>query len=137
MKEPAAVDPTRGDASRLQPTRRCEMRYLLLLYGDATAEAALVPEDRRAIVEAHMAFSGRLAAAGALVEGAPVAPSAEARVLRAGENGPVVTDGPFAETKEQLGGFYLLECADAGAALAWARQVPRSPGLVVELRPLG
>jgi hypothetical protein len=112
------------------------MRYLLLLYGDETAEAALAPDERRAIVEAHMAFSGRLAAAGALVERAPVGRSDEARVFRAGSNGPLVTDGPFAETKEQLGGFYLLECADADAALEWARQVPRSPGLAVEVRPL-
>jgi hypothetical protein len=113
------------------------MRYLLLLYGDEAAEAALAPDERRAIVDAHVAFSGRLAAAGALVEGAPVAPSAEAKVFRAGGDGPLVTDGPFVETKEQLGGFYLLECADADAALEWARQVPRSPGLVIELRPVG
>jgi hypothetical protein len=48
----------------------------------------------------------------------------------------VVTDGPFAETKEQLGGFYLLECADVDEALRWAEQVPKSPGLIAELRPV-
>src|SRR2546423_9906954 len=113
------------------------MRYLLLRYGDERAEAALAPDERRAIVDAHMAFTGRLAEAGALVEGAPVGPSAEARVFRAGPTGPLVTDGPFAETKEQLGGFYLLECADADAALDWVRQCPRSPRPVAELRGVG
>jgi hypothetical protein len=49
----------------------------------------------------------------------------------------LVTDGPFAETKEQLGGFYLLECADLAEAESWAQQVPMSPGLVAEIRPLG
>jgi hypothetical protein len=55
-----------------------------------------------------------------------------ARVVR----GRLVTDGPFAETKEQLGGFYLIECGGLDEALQWARQVPQSPGLVVEVRPL-
>src|SRR4051794_8004762 len=112
------------------------MRFLFLLYGDEAGEAALTADARAAIVAEHETFSGRLARAGGLVEGAPVGPSAEAKVFRAGRAGPVVTDGPFAETKEQLGGFYLVECADADAALEWARQVPRSPGLVVEVRPL-
>jgi hypothetical protein len=106
------------------------MRYLILLYGDAEAEAALPPEARRAIVEEHMAFGGRLRERGALVDGDAVEPTA--RTLR----GPRVTDGPFAETKEQLGGFYLLECADLDEALEWARQAPQSPGLVVEVRQL-
>jgi hypothetical protein len=106
------------------------MRYLILLYGDPDGEAALGPDGRRAIVEEHMAFGGRLREGGALVDGDAVEPGA--KVLRGG----LVTDGPFAETKEQLGGFYLLECADLDEALDWARQVPQSPGLVVEVRTL-
>jgi hypothetical protein len=106
------------------------MRYLILLYGDTGGEAALDPDERRAIVEEHMAFSGRLRERGALVDGDALEPAA--RTLRKG----LVTDGPFAETKEQLGGFYLLECADLDEALEWARQVPDSPGLVAEVRPL-
>jgi hypothetical protein len=106
------------------------MRYLILLYGAAEAEAALAPEERRAIVQQHMAFSGRLRDRGALVGGDAVEPTA--RVVRDG----LVTDGPFAETKEQLGGFYLLECDDLDEAVEWAKQVPQSPGLAVEVRPL-
>ena len=112
------------------------MRFLFLLYGDEAAEGALAADERRAIVAEHRAFSASLAAAGALVDGAPVAPSREAKVFRAGGPGPVVTDGPFVETKEQLGGFYVVECDDVDAALEWAREVPRSPGLVVDVRPL-
>ena len=112
------------------------MRYLILLYGDEAAERALSPEERRAIVEEHVALSGRLREAGTLVAGAPLQAPATSRVVRRRNGQPIVTDGPFAETKEQLGGFYLLECPDVDEALAWARQVPASPGLVVEVPPV-
>jgi hypothetical protein len=98
------------------------MRYLLLLWGDEKAEAALPMEERRAIVQQHMAFSARLREAGAMVLGEPV--------------GPALIDGPFAETKEQVGGFYVIECTSDDEARKWAQQVPQSPGLAVELREI-
>ena len=110
------------------------MQYLILLYGDEAAERALDADERRAIVERHMALSEQLRDARALVAGEPLEPRGSARVLRRRNGRPVVTDGPFAETKEQLGGFYLLDCADLDEALEWARRVPESPGLVVEVR---
>jgi hypothetical protein len=112
------------------------MRYLILLYGDEAAERALALDERRAIVERHLELSRRLRETGALVEGAPLESRESARILRRRDGRAVVTDGPFPETKEQLGGFYLLECADVEEALDWARQVPESPGLVVEVRPV-
>ena len=112
------------------------MRYLILLYGDEAAERALSPGERRAIMEEHLEFSRRLTESGALVGGDPLQAPSSAKVLRRRNGRPVVTDGPFAETKEQLGGFYLLECAADDEALAWAEQVPESPGLVVEVRPV-
>jgi hypothetical protein len=111
------------------------MHYLMLLYGDEQAERSLTTDERRAIVEQHIAFSGRLREAGALVAGEALAGSAEAKVIRRAAQPSVITDGPFAETKEQLGGFYLLDCADIEEALRWAEQVPMSPGLVVEIQP--
>jgi hypothetical protein len=96
------------------------MKYLLLLWGDADAEAALPADERRAIVEQHMAYSSRLREAGAMVLGEPV--------------GPALIDGPFAETKEQVGGFYVIECGSDDEARRWAEQVPQSPGLRKELR---
>jgi hypothetical protein len=112
------------------------MRYLILLYGDEQAEESTTAEERRAIVDEHIALGRRLREAGAHVAGEALAGSSEARVLRREAGTPLVTDGPYAETKEQLGGFYLLECADIEEALAWAEQIPQSPGLVVEIRPV-
>jgi hypothetical protein len=112
------------------------MRYLLSLYGDEQAEQSLTAEERRAIVDQHIVFSRRLREAGALVASEALSDSSEAKVLRGDGERSLVTDGPFAETKEQLGGFYLLECADIDEALAWAEQVPQSPGLVAEVRPV-
>jgi hypothetical protein len=108
------------------------MRFILLLYGDEAAELALSPAERRAIVDRHMEFSRRLGEQGVIVGGDPLHPSSEAAVVRAGN----VSDGPFAETKEQLGGYYVIECAGRDEALEYARQVPASPGSAVEVRRL-
>ena len=104
------------------------MRYLILLWGDAKAEAALPPDERRRIVGEHMELSARLREAGTLVAGEPLAPGG--KLVRGG----LVTDGPFVETKEQLGGFYLVDVESEAAALAVAREIPASPGLVAEVR---
>jgi hypothetical protein len=109
------------------------MKYLLLLYGDETAEAALTPEERRAIAEAHLRFHSRLEERGALVRGEPLNGRSAAFTVRPRRGGrPIVTDGPFAETKEQLGSYYLVECDDRAEAESIAREIPASPGLVVE-----
>jgi hypothetical protein len=112
------------------------VRYLILLYGDEKAEESMTAEERRAIVDQHIALGRRMREAGAYVAGEALRESSEAKVLRRDGATSLVTDGPFAETKEQLGGFYLLECADVDEALAWAEQIPRSPGLVAEIRPV-
>jgi hypothetical protein len=112
------------------------MKFLLLLYDDVAETNALAPEERRAMVEAHIAFASRLRATGAYVYGDPLDSPQSARTLRFGPNNATVTDGPFLEAKEALGGFYVIECADLDAALAVAEQVPRSPGLVAEVRPI-
>jgi hypothetical protein len=106
------------------------MRYLLLLHGDDAAEDALTPEERRAIVDGHVAFSRELRAAGSLIHGEALGPAREGRIVR--RRG--VSDGPFAETKEQLGGFYLIEAASMDDAVEVAGRVPSSPGLAVEVR---
>jgi hypothetical protein len=113
------------------------MRYLILILGDEAAELAMTAAERRAVLQAHGAYSARLAEAGALVTGEALHPSAASATVRfpPGRD-PIVSDGPYAETKEQLGGFYLVECADREEALRYAREVPRSPGVVVEVRPI-
>jgi hypothetical protein len=112
------------------------MRYLLLLYGDEGRERALSDAERRSIMDEHVAFATRLRTEGVHLAGEALTSPAQAKVLRRDGDDAVVTDGPFAETKEQLGGFYVLECDEMEEALRWAEQVPKSPGLVVEIRPI-
>jgi hypothetical protein len=112
------------------------MKYLFLLYGDNAAEAALGPEGRAAMVEDHRRFSAMLRERGAMVLGEALEGPEESRTVRFDGDPPVVTDGPFLEAKEALGGLYVLECATTDEAIELAKQVPRSPGLVVQLSPI-
>jgi hypothetical protein len=109
------------------------MQFLLLVYGHEAAELALTADERRSIVERHQAFTRELVAAGKMLGGDALTPGSQAAVVRRGGS---VTDGPFAETKEQLGGYYVVECADRDEAIEIARRVPESPGSLVEVRPL-
>lgn len=106
------------------------MRFLFLIHGDSEAEAALSANDRRAIVDQHIAYAGMLRERGAYVLGDAL--TGEGAVVRPGEK-PLVTDGPFAETKEAVGGFYVVECASRDEALELAARVPQSPGVAVEV----
>ena len=108
------------------------MRFLFLLHGDTDAEAALDPSERRAIVDGHLAYANMLRERGAHVAGEALDGPEAAAVVRPGAQ-PIVTDGPFAETKEAIGGFYLVDCASRDEALELAAQVPQSPGLAVEV----
>jgi hypothetical protein len=112
------------------------MKYLLLLYDDAAAIAALPAEQRRAMVDAHIAFAARLRDTGAYVYGDPLDGPDAARTLRFDSGNATVTDGPFLESKEALGGFYVVDCPSLEDAVNLAAQVPRSPGLVAEVRPI-
>jgi hypothetical protein len=112
------------------------MKHLLLLYDDATAVAAMTDAERRAMVDEHIAFSRMLRDRGVHVYGDPLDDPATAKTVRLVGDEPVVTDGPFVEAKEALGGFYVIDTATVDEALELAAQVPRSPGLVVELRPI-
>jgi hypothetical protein len=106
------------------------MRFLFLIHGDREAEAALSPDERRAIVGEHIAYASMLRERGVHVLGEAL--SGEAAVVRPGEK-PFVTDGPFAETKEGVGGFYVVDCASREEAIELAAGVPQSPGVAVEV----
>ncbi len=110
------------------------MRFLFLIHGDAEAEAAMTPQDRRAIVEEHMVYGAMLRERGAHAGGEALQGPESWAVVRPGAS-PMVTDGPFVETKEAVGGFYLVDCASREEALELAAQVPRSPGVAVEVIP--
>ena len=110
------------------------MRYLLLLMDDEERVDSMSDAERRAIVDEHMAYGRRLREAGAYVGGEALGSSAETRVLRRDGERAIVTDGPFAETKEQLGGYYLVDVESADEAIEWASKMPVREGKV-EVRP--
>jgi hypothetical protein len=112
------------------------VKFLLLIHGDATAEAAMTDDERRAIVDQHVAFSKGLAERGARVAGEALDAPATARTIRYDGDRMLVTDGPFLEAKEALGGFYIIEAGSMEEAIELARPVPRSAGFVAELLPI-
>jgi hypothetical protein len=112
------------------------MKYLLALFGDESRWAERTPEQIQASMKQWDAFTQEAVDAGVHVGGEGLQPSATATTVRIQESGePIVSDGPFAETKEQLGGYYLLDCEDLDDAIAWARKIPM-PGGTVEVRPV-
>ena len=106
------------------------MRFLFLIHGDRNGEAALTSDERGAIVLEHVAYADMLREGGAHVLGEAL--TGEATIVRPGPK-PLVTDGPFAETKEAVGGFYVVECKSRDEALGLAGKVPASPGAAVEV----
>lgn len=113
------------------------MNYMLLYCDDENLEG---PEPESAEGEAEMAawiaYSEALIAAGVWVSGHALQPTVTATVVRSQNGAKVATDGPFAETKESLGGYDIIDVADLDAAIAWAEQAPVSPAGLVEIRPV-
>ena len=107
------------------------MKYMLLIYSDeATAEDS--PEN----MQRWFKYTEDLGKAGVMQGGEALQPVATATTVRANGGDTVTTDGPFAETKEQLGGFYLLDCRDLDEAIKWAGEMPIHPRGCVEIRPV-
>jgi hypothetical protein len=112
------------------------MQYMLLIYGDEKAWTSLPKAGRQAMYEAHMQYGKDMTEAGVLRGGSELAPTTSATTVRLKNGKPVSTDGPFAETKEQLGGYYLIECANLDEAIRWAGRCPSIEGGSIEVRPL-
>ncbi len=111
------------------------MRYLCLIYGEEKAQADAGQEAWDALYQQHEAFSTEAGAAGVLRGGEALKDTDTATTVQAVDGEVLTTDGPFAETKEQLGGFYLLECDDLDTAIHWAARIPHPHGRV-EVRPI-
>jgi hypothetical protein len=113
------------------------MKYLLLLYGDESQWAEASPEDIQRSMDAYVEYDREIREAGVFIAGEGLEATNAATTVRLREGETVHSDGPFAETREQLGGFYLLECQDLDAALRWAAKVPAvHEGGSVEVRPV-
>jgi hypothetical protein len=110
------------------------MKYAILLYGNEAAYAALDADASKDLYADHEKFGTRFG--DRLTGGAELKPSTTATTITRAGGEPLVTDGPYAETAEQLGGFYLVEARDLDEATTIAQAVPTIPGDVVEIRPL-
>ncbi len=111
------------------------MKYMLLMY--ASEAAVPNPEEQPDIApEVWFDLMKEMKAAGVLISQNGLSPVANATTVRVREGKTLITDGPFAETHEQLGGFFLLECKDLDDALHWAEKVPHAKYGSVEVRPL-
>jgi hypothetical protein len=109
------------------------MKYMLLIY---TAENAYADGERQQCYEESTALCHDLAARGQFITASPLQPIATATSVRIREGKPIVTDGPFAETREQLGGFYMVEAKDLNEAIAIASRIPGARKGTVEVRPV-
>jgi hypothetical protein len=109
------------------------MKYMLLIY---VPDRPSTPEERAAAMPAWEAYTKELHKRGAYIDGNPLADTSSATTVRAPNGKRAVTDGPFAETKEWLGGYYLLECKSLDDAIEAAAMCPAAKYGAIEVRPI-
>ena len=112
------------------------MKYMLLIYGN---EANMLTADKAAVERispAYAAYMEAMQKAGVIVGGERLRPTASATTVRTSDGKPQVLDGPYAETKEQLGGYFIVDVPDLDAAISWAARCPAASHGAVEVRPI-
>jgi hypothetical protein len=112
------------------------MKYMLLIYLDERQWESLSEAERQEIYGEYRKFSEEIVASGQFISGSELHPTASATSVRVRDGKRLVTDGPFAETREQLGGYYLVEAKDLDEAIGLAARVPSAKSGTVEVRPL-
>ena len=112
------------------------MRYLLMITAADADGEQIPPEEVATAMAGYAAFNAEAGAAGALLGGERLRPSGTATTVRVRGTETLITDGPFAETKEHIGGFYLIEAEDLDAAIRWAEKIPGARFGSVEIRPI-
>ena len=112
------------------------MRYMLLIYDEEKNRAKMTQAEGKQLYSDYMQFTEQIKATGNYVAGAPLQPVATATSVRVREGKRLVTDGPFAETREQLGGYYLVEAKDLDEATNIAARIPGSRFGTIEVRPV-
>lgn len=112
------------------------MKYMLLIFGNEAAQQAATKEQTAQMMAAYGAYSQALVKAGVMAGGDRLQPVSTATTVRVANGKTEVLNGPYAETKEQLGGYYIIEVPDLDAALAWAARCPGASGGALEVRPL-
>lgn len=112
------------------------MQFLCLIYESEALWASKSEEENGKIIQEYMTFTDDVKNSGHLVAGDALQPTDTATTVRVRDGKTLVTDGPFAETKEQLGGYYLLECASLEDAIEKAAQIPSAKYGSIEVRPI-
>jgi hypothetical protein len=112
------------------------MQYMLLIYGDEAARGSATKKQMGQMYAADGAYTKATKKAGVYQSGNPLQGSSTATTVRAPEGKTKVLNGPYAETKEQLGGYYLIEAADLDSALSWAARCPGAQFGAIEVRPI-
>ena len=115
------------------------MRYMLLIYANEAVSGQRPPEQRLECMNHHFEFKEAVTNAGIYRASDPLQPTATATTIRVQNGKPIASDGPFAETKEQLGGYYILDCKDLDEAISWASKVStvcNGGSGCIEIRPI-
>src|SRR3954451_18350359 len=112
------------------------MKYILLIYGNEAAMQAASPKDGEEMHAAYRAYTEAMMKAGVIAGGERLRPSSDATTVRMTNGKSTVLNGPYAETKEQLGGFYMIDVPDLHAALSWAARCPGASRGTMEVRPV-
>jgi hypothetical protein len=113
------------------------MKYMLLMYADEAIPAKYSKEEFQAAAKTWTEFAQEIAASGVLISNSGLSPVDTATTVRVRNDKTLITDGPFAETHEQLGGYFLVECKDLDEAIRWAERIPNAKYGSVEIRPSG
>lgn len=111
-------------------------RYIALIYTDESRDANATPQDMQNVMAAYNAYTEEIRKAGVMETGDALDATTTATTVRIRNGQRLTTDGPFAETKEQLGGFYILKCKDLDEAIHWASKIPATEYGSVEVRPI-
>ena len=112
------------------------MRYLLMVCTDEKARAALSPEEEAAVSAEYTSYAAEMGRRGVLQGGERLRPTTDATTVQQRDGEVLMADGPFAETKEQIGGYYLVDCKDLDEAIEVAAKIPAARWGTVEVRPI-
>lgn len=112
------------------------MKYMLLIYQNEAAAHGVSEQQRNEVYGAYMAYTKAMRESGAFVDGAPLQASSTATTVRVSDGRNKILNGPYAETKEQLGGYYIVDVPDLDAAISWAARCPGAQYGVLEVRPV-
>jgi hypothetical protein len=128
VRRPSETDPTTDNGG--------SMEYLALIYADQSVWERMTDAERESAYEQYGEFAEAARAAGVLVAGDELASTTTATTVRVRDHERLVSDGPYAEVKEALGGFFILDCASFDDALDWAARIPAVDHGAVEVRPV-